>query len=369
MEAASKAKARGRVAYRRPSPSETAAAQHVVDMMKGTQPPILSGGRGRPPNLAVVACAMAMRRSEFEFEEEAREHFSIKAGTSVTATWEPRLAQLEAQNPAGFAVAAAAAVAKRSPPRQPRLFASAPPAASAPSPPPLSSAAAPAAAPATALAAALALRALGDTTAAAPADVAVCAPAGASSAPAPAPAPAPATPAGDGRCMGETRERGRCHLTRRSRHRQADPLRAGGTFCALHMDPDEAGPGENRCEGYHHGRRCKVTTVHDFPAAQPLHLGGRYCSQHLWQDWRPPADCADGECASALGAIDPDLVTAFELAYCEACERSWRAVGGWCSQQDADVWYAMRNATKVPNPGTWRCRFRPDGSVETYWAD
>ena len=36
------------------------------------------------------------------------------------------------------------------------------------------------------------------------------------------------------------------------------------------------------------------------------------------------------------------MADALDLAYCDACKASWRAIGGWCSAEDREAWFEVR---------------------------
>ena len=58
----------------------------------------------------------------------------------------------------------------------------------------------------------------------------------------------------------------------------------------------------------------------------------------------PPPECAGtlGGCAAAVDDACDGVAHALDLNYCDACQSSWRTLGGWCSAEDERVWYEAR---------------------------
>lgn len=91
--------------------------------------------------------------------------------------------------------------------------------------------------------------------------------------------------------------------------------------------------------------QCRFTSACSFAAARPLREGGTFCTRHLWQGWVPPSDCAGvaGVCTAALGPnTDESVAESLDLEYCDACQASWRVLGGWCDADDERAWYEAR---------------------------
>jgi hypothetical protein len=146
-------------------------------------------------------------------------------------------------------------------------------------------------------------------------------------------------------CTGETTKGVRCRLRGSMSHTQAAPLRAGGQLCA-HHEPDVEVSHVTRCAGTRpDGSACKVTSVCSFAEAKPLRQGSAYCSSHLWHGWVPPAECTGvvGGCVASLGeGTDESVADSLGLEHCDACQASWRAVGGWCSSEEQAAWFQAR---------------------------
>ena len=135
-----------------------------------------------------------------------------------------------------------------------------------------------------------------------------------------------------------------CRLHSGSQHRQAEPLRNGGRFCA-HHEPDVALSNVVRCKGTcPDGEQCRITSACSFGASSLLRKEGEYCRNHAWQGWTPPTECTgtDGSCISAMDVYDKSVVDTLGLTYCDACNDSWHKVGGWCSAEDRTAWFRKR---------------------------
>ena len=255
----------------RPTPAELRRAEQVRASLKAAQ---IIGDRGRPVQLNVLACAIALWEQPYEDDVSAKRLFGVAATTDVRGVWvdgcwrngeriEAKLARLDAHERAERQAAAAAkAAAKLQAEARRRATQYVVPAG--------------------------AHLCHGFTLAGQ-----ICKVHSAMSCADAAPLRAqdigrglglfcahhhPAKYTGQ-RCAGHTKKRcmQRCNVYSGSVYKEAAPLRAGSMFCDFHRQ---------RCAGRTRlGKPCRVTSSDEHAHAYPLRRGERYCAHHT----PPPA--------------------------------------------------------------------------------